>query len=133
METPIRNVRQTYDSGKLWLFDNEFSSFEGFKNLYSDVNSDDEKEEYTEWFWLQESILRSICVFRKQTIQNIEALAEQPLPDQFLLRYVQNKESYFHAIDDIGELSPGTKYLFAKRFRERLKLLMSWIQYCKEL
>ena len=129
IETPIRNVRKTYDEGKFWLFDNEMATFEGYKYLYSDYTT----LKHTDWYWIHEKILRSLCLFKRETIENIKRLANMKAPDEYLMAYVREKEPLYHLLESQHPISDFTRRIFEKRFRERLKYVVAWVEYCRRL
>ena len=129
MEAPIHNVRKTHDTGKFWLSDNELSSYEGFKYLYSEYDT----KKYTPYFWMQEKVLKSLCLFKKQTILTIKRLSEMPSPAEYLLNYVRENDPLYHKLEESGDIVPLTKTLFLSRFHERLTFFMSWVDFCRVL
>ena len=126
---PIRNVMQVPDTNKFWLFDNEYGMYVGYKYLFTTSNL----LEYTKWFWVQEQILKSICVFNENTVKNIQRLASMQSPHEYLLAYVREKDPLYHKLEAITELMPLEVSLFRERFHERLKFLMMWINFCAVL
>ena len=129
MGDPNRNVRKTYDAGKFWLFDNEFAFYQGYVYSYSQSSI----PKYTKWFWIHEELLKALCIFRRSTILKIQMMAEMQDPAEYFLKYVRQKEPLYHLFENRNDVKPIKKIIFKSRFHERLKFLMSWVEYCKKI
>ena len=124
---PNRNVRKTYDAGKLWLFDNEFTFYVGYDYAYTPT--------YTKFFWFHEEILKALCIFRRNTISKIQMMVDMQDPLEYLLKYVREKDPLYRIFEsnDLDRVKYAKKLIVESRFHERLKLVMSWVEYCKNL
>ena len=130
IEHQIRNVRKIPNSGKFWLFDNEFSVYAGFRCLYAANNGN---LEYTLWYWLQEQILKTCCIFNEETIQKIRKLASVESAAEHLLPYTRMHDPLYGRFEAATSMDHLTQTLFRERFHERIKFLLNWIDYCEIL
>ena len=126
---PIRNIARSYEDNKLWLFDNEFAMYQGYKYMYTNYSA----QMYTKWFWAQEKIIKTVCIFRKQTIENIYRLVVMDSPVEYLMSYIHKKENLYQAFTDKTIIWDHAKSTFESRFHERLKFIIAWANYCKRL
>ena len=126
---PIRNVMQVPEKKKFWLFDNEYSLYVGYKYLYSTGND----LEYTRWFWMQEEIIKTLCIFNEKTVKNIKRLSSMQSPYEYLLAHVRENDPLYWKLEASGQLLPLEELLFRTRFHERLKYIISWVMFCSVL
>ncbi len=120
MGAPIHNIRKNYDTGKFWLFDNEFAMYEGAKYMFSIFDT----EKFTGVYWHQERILKSLCVFRHETVENIKHLAEMKSPLGYLIEFVRSKEPLYDLLAQQVPTKPFTRDLMESRFHARMKFLI---------
>ena len=129
MEKQIHNVGKNRQNGKLWLFDNEFSVFQGAQYLYTYGNT----RKLTKYFWFHERVLRMTCMFKRETIYMIQKLARKASVADFVLTYVRNNEPLFDTLEKQTNMSEFVKNTFYNRFHERFKFVIAWVEYCKQL
>ena len=120
----IHNMMQVPGKNKFWLFDNEYGLYVGYNYIY---------EYRKKLFWIQEQILKILCVFNEKTIKNIQQLASMESPYEYLLAYVRENDSLYLKLEASKQLQPSEELLFRTRFHERLKYIMSWIMFCSVL
>ena len=122
-KVPMINVLKTYDTGKIWVFDNEFSTYEGYKYFYHPT--------FTKWYWIQEWILKSLCIFNKKMIINVQNLAEKKSPVDFLMDFLKESEPLYQEFEDKIFVPEVHRLCFTSRFAERLNSVLLWVEHCK--
>ena len=71
----VHNIKKYIATSKFWGFDNEFSAYEGYKYFYTTRTGTGKG--FTKWFWIQEQLLKVICVFNRKTVESIRILAQK--------------------------------------------------------
>ena len=120
LEDKIRNLQRDVKTGKMWLIDNESGLFDAYELLYMG------KELGTDFINYHKKMLKSICIFRKDLIDKIRSLADNPFPDEVLFQYAWAREPVLSEIS-----KPPQYYLFAKHFRRRLLDVLEWVNECR--
>ena len=118
----IRNLRQDWHNGVLWLIDNESGLFDAYDLLYHSKDS-------ARFQQFHRQMLRTICVFSSRTIKAIEKLLSSPgqSTEDHLLWYISKNEPLF------DEIPRGPEFQrFREHFRERLQDVLSWVHECLE-
>ena len=72
--------------------------------------------------------LHSLCVFRKKTIQAVEALAWNPRPDLELLRAIKKGEPLWVSF---GNNTILHHEMFPTVFKARLENVLKWVEECR--
>ena len=119
LQENIRNLRK-WQTGKLWLIDNESGLLDSYSLLYMLRHHDDKR-----FVSFHEQMISTMCIFRNRTIAKISQLAAMDTPDKALVDYTTEQEPLFR-------LLPLTKDydLFTKYFRTRLKRVLDWVRSC---
>lgn len=123
MHENIRNLRQVWQSGKLWLIDNE----SGFRDAYEMMfNGREAGHKFVEF---HEHVLNSICVFRKKTVAKVAALAAESDPHLVLERFAAMHDPLYERL----KWSKNGYELFKYQFHKRLKRVVEWVRHCGQL
>lgn len=125
IDDPMWNTRQDYETGKLWLFDNEYSFYTGYEPSYI--------QQYSWQYWYHERLLKSICIFRQQTINLVSDLASRPSPADYLLQYIRRREPLYEKMEHILLLERNTRKKFMSKFKDRLNFVLAWVNYCSRI
>lgn len=72
-------------------------------------------------------MLKSVCVFRKSTMEAVLGLVNHPQPHNFLMKFVKEHEPLFSKLPD-----PLDNELFVKYFPQRLGEVHDWMVQCAE-
>ena len=120
---PMHNVLKTYDTGKIWVIDNEFSTYASYIYYYQPT--------FTKWYWIEEWVLKSLCIFNKKMIINIQNLAEKKSPVDFLMDFLTVSEPLYQDFEDKVFVPGMHRFYFNTRFAERLNSVLLWVEYCK--
>ncbi|XP_074660090.1 four-jointed box protein 1-like [Tubulanus polymorphus] len=118
MHESIRNLRRSADTGSLWFFDNE----SGLLDAYELIN-----QPRSQFPSFHRRMLRSVCIFRKSTVERLAWLATMDKPVQYLLQYTRRREPLTASLMPVID---AHEY-FHKDFRERIQDVHSWITSCK--
>lgn len=120
----VHNLAQSTKTSSLWMLDNESSFLDAYALMYSG-GDDDAKERRLLRF--QDKLLRSFCVFRRQTTDRLLALRQsQTSADKLLLEFIANNEPLFKLLPTIHSDS-----LFSQNFGQRIDNVLNWIQTCR--
>ena len=79
--------------------------------------------------------MKSVCIFRRETVDMIYKLAAMKEPHKYLINYVIQEEPLYEALHkrDANKYFIDSIQYFEKRFHERLKFVVAWLEYCKIL
>ena len=121
MHESIRNLRKTWNNGKLWLIDNESGLFDAYELIYKGGKMGHRFVDF------HKQILQISCVYRKELVENLKKLAESPNPMDDLINYANEQEPLLNKVRDIAQ-----HRLFNKHFPDRLKEAYSWIKSCEQ-
>ena len=125
----IHNVMQEPDKNKFWLFDNEYSIYAGYNFMYNRGH----RLEYTKFYWLQEQILQTLCLFNENLVLNIQRLADMSSPYEYLLQYIKTQDPLYNKLEESAQVSPVDVSVFRTRFHERLKHFLAHVNFCAVL
>jgi four-jointed box protein 1 len=73
-----------------------------------------------------EVLLRSVCVFRRRTVNRLLALRKSPDPAHLLLRFIADNEPLFK---ELPKIYPNS--IFVRHFPERLEQVWQWVKQCQ--
>lgn len=123
MHENIRNLRQVWQSGKLWLIDNESGLRDAYELMFRghDIGR--------KFIHFHEQMLKTLCIFRRRTVARIEALAEESAPHDILEMYAAAQEPMYSKM----QWSKVGYDLFRVHFHERLKGVIKWVEKCRQL
>jgi hypothetical protein len=123
MHEKIRNLRRSPETGSLWLFDNESGLFDGYELMYP------HKPRYwsTKFIDFHKTMLQSICIFRKSTVDNIRRLTASNSPQETLISFAAQHEPLLHKLRNMHYHRQFMTY-----FHERLYDVSDWIDSCKK-
>jgi four-jointed box protein 1 len=110
-------------TGSLWLIDNESAFLDAYSLLYG--SGDDDSGE-SRFIHFHEVMLRTMCIFRKKTINRLFALHKSIDPANLLLKFISDNEPLFSELPKIYSNS-----IFAKHFPERLEQVWQWVKQCQ--
>ncbi len=120
MHENIRNLRKVWQSGKLWLIDNESGLFDGYDLMYRG------KQNGVRFKHFHLQMLHTNCIFRRGMVDKLYTLNSVSSPEEALLQYVSLQEPLYKYL-------PKTKAesLYKSYFHTRLKEVIGWIEKCK--
>ena len=118
----VRNLRRQWDTGKMWLIDNESGLLDAYMLLYGPSNTGSLFHEF------HRRMLQSICIFRRQTVDRIQWLSEKSSPSHVLESLATDSNFSYLKIGLTAELD-----LFHRFFHIRLKEIIDWIRKCQEM
>ena len=108
-DSQVRNLLRHPQTGKLWLFDNEFGIGISYRRYGSTgVNND---------------MLRTFCIFRRSTVRNLFRLASLDEPPVTLIDSVRRDNELYQNTD----LDLWINTFFTARLRAAVK----WIARCE--
>ena len=117
----VRNLRKVPETGKMWLIDNESGLFDAYELLYRG-RSDGQK-----FIEFHQRMLKTFCIFRQSTVENILDLAANSSPENSLLKLAYSAEPLLEQMPRTAEYK-----LFKGYFHTRLKEVQSWIEKCRK-
>ena len=106
----------TYIFTKIFLF--------AFQDAYSLLFSGDENG--NRFIQFHEVMLRTMCIFRKKTINRLFALHKSIEPANLLLKFISDNEPLF---SELPKIYPNS--IFVKHFPERLEQVWQWVKQCQ--
>ena len=113
-------------TGSLWLIDNESAFLDAYSLLYGDDDADADVGSENRFIRFHDVMLRTMCVFRKKTINRLFALHKSPDPANLLLKFISDNEPLF---SELPKIFPNS--IFAKHFPERLEQVWQWVKQCQ--
>ena len=121
-------------TGSLWLIDNESAFLDAYSLLYGDDADADTNAENNvagvgsenRFVRFHDVMLRTMCVFRKKTMNRLFALHKSPDPANLLLKFIADNEPLF---SELPKIYPNS--IFAKHFPERLEHVWQWVKQCQ--
>ena len=122
MHENIRNLRQVWQSGKLWFIDNESGMLDAYELMFRGHSMGRKFVEF------HDLMLRTNCVFHRRTVEKIYALAKLAEPDKALEEYASSQDPLYRHV----WWSDKSQKLFHIYFHKRLKEVVAWIEKCKE-
>merc|ERR1719419_1761868 len=116
----IRNLRKIWQTGQLWLIDNESGMFDAYELMYKGGPMGEKFIEF------HKKMLQSICIFHRKTVDKIRALSSLDRPYIVLESYASEQEPlYTKLVKNYVEYN-----LFKTYFHKRLKEVLDWIDSC---
>ncbi|GFN98758.1 four-jointed box protein 1 [Plakobranchus ocellatus] len=120
LKEPIRNLRPSDGGSKLWLIDNECGLLDAYTVLYIGQYANER------FVGFHDKMLRTMCVFQRKVVRNLEHLHQQAVPHQALMRYASARDKL------LQEMEPDESFdLFRNKFSERLANVVKWIRHCE--
>ena len=123
MHEHIRNLRQDWQTNKMWLIDNESGLLDSYELMYTGGES------AVRFIDFHKLMLRSNCVFRESTVGRIRQLAESDDPASVLVEHTEHYDPLYRKLPGY---SKGFK-IFRANFHPRLKQILSWVESCKKI
>ncbi|XP_064635848.1 uncharacterized protein LOC135493028 [Lineus longissimus] len=123
MHEKIRNLRRSPETSSLWLFDNESGLFDGYELMYPHKPRPSAKK----FIDFHKTMLQSICIFRKSTMDNIRRLTTSNSPQETLISFAAQHEPMLHRLRNIHYHRQFMTY-----FNERLYEVSDWIESCRK-
>ena len=119
MEEPIRNLRKSSQSGKLWLIDNESGLFDAYELL-------EPYHRNSRFTTFHSKMLKTMCIFQSSLVKALQILSSHSSPHKRLL-------SFSRSFEPLIEFLPKDNLYtqFSEMFDKRLALVMEWIKQCK--
>ena len=123
MREHIRNLRQNWQTHKMWLIDNESGLLDSYELMYTGGASG------LRFVNFHQRMLKSNCIFRRSTVGQIQQLADSDDPAYVLMKHTEHYDSLYH------KLPVNTKCfkIFRANFHNRLKEILDWVQSCKAI
>lgn len=118
IEKNVRNLVQSPTLHKLWLIDNERGLTGAYQFIYSPFGI---KRKFLKF---QLDMLRTMCIFDKKVVTNINSLANDTNPFHTLESYAVQREPL------IQKLNSNLSKIFTEKFSERLEEIQNWIDTC---
>jgi four-jointed box protein 1 len=122
----IHNLAMSTTTGSLWLIDNESAFLDAYSLLYNDDDDDDNNNNGNRFVRFHEIMLKSMCVFRKKTVNRIFALHKSVEPADLLLKFISDNEPLF---SELPKIYPNS--VFVQHFPERLEQVWQWVKQCQ--
>ncbi|XP_072034970.1 uncharacterized protein [Amphiura filiformis] len=117
----IHNLGYGKLSRMLWFIDNESGFCTGYNTLYNNMNLNNLRK-YTNF---HEKTLRTICIFRRTTVDKLQELYQNPEPWTVLTSFVDSYEPL------AKNLYPVPTNNFPVNFKERVGNVYRWMQECR--
>lgn len=133
LKETVPNLALNEATGTLWFLDNESAFLDSYSLMYgpqdhvrqaSGSTSRVDGGRFSEY---HERALRSMCAFRRKTVERLKVLFNSPEPADLLLQFVQNNEPLFGQLPYTGEDAT-----FRLHFRDRIRQAWNWIQQCQQ-
>nr|XP_027232670.1 extracellular serine/threonine protein kinase four-jointed-like [Penaeus vannamei] len=121
----IHNLVRSEATDALWLLDNESGLMDAYSLLYG-ASSDPAQASRFQGFHTR--ALRSMCLFRRSTMEAVLGLASHPEPHSLLVTFLRENEPLAGQLPD-----PLANPLFARHFAERVREVHSWMVKCTEV
>lgn len=119
----IHNLVRSEATDALWLLDNESGLVDAYTLLYGTADP----VQSARFSAFHTRMLKSMCVFRRSTMEAILGLAHHPAPQTLLVDFVKLHEPLFGRLPD-----PLENKLFMKHFPQRLAQVHDWMVKCAE-
>jgi four-jointed box protein 1 len=120
MRETIHNLGLSTTTGSLWLIDNESAFLDAYSLLFGD------DENGNRFIQFHEVMLRTMCIFRKRTVNRLFALHKSIEPANLLLKFISDNEPLF---SELPKIYPNS--VFVEHFPERLEQVWQWIKQCQ--
>ncbi|XP_037772848.1 extracellular serine/threonine protein kinase four-jointed-like [Penaeus monodon] len=121
----IHNLVRSEATDALWLLDNESGLMDAYSLLYG-ASSDPAQASRFQGFHTR--ALRSMCLFRRSTMEAVLGLASHPEPHSLLVTFLRENEPLAGKLPD-----PLGNPLFVRHFAERVREVHSWMVKCTEI
>jgi len=120
----VHNLGRSTKTSSLWMLDNESAFLDAYALMYAQSGNGG----HGKFVRIHDQILQTVCLFRRQTVERVEALAQSQRPDQILLEFVNKGEPLFRKLPKVHADSP-----FSLNFAHRLDKLVKWFQTCRQM
>ena len=124
----MKNMAKILDTNKYYMIDNESAFYIGYKYIYTSENTPETQKRY----WLHEKLLRSLCIFNRETISNIKKVASINGTAAYLLDYVRRNDPNYKILEVKWPVLEALPHLYQTRFQERLQNVLNWVAECKQ-
>ncbi|KAK2186334.1 hypothetical protein NP493_205g01016 [Ridgeia piscesae] len=123
MREHIRNLRQNWQTHKMWLIDNESGLLDSYELMYNGGESG------LRFVNFHQRMLKSNCIFRRSTVGQIKQLADSDDPAYVLMKHTEHYDSLYHKLP----VNSKCFKIFTANFHNRLKEILDWVQSCKAI
>lgn len=123
MREHIRNLRQNWQTRKMWLIDNESGLLDSYELMYNGGESG------LRFINFHQRMLKSNCIFRRSTVGQIQQLADSDDPAYVLMKHTEHYDSLYHKLP----VNSKCFKIFTAHFHIRLKEILDWAQSCKTI
>ena len=124
MKETVHNLGRSTKTSSLWMLDNESSFLDAYTLMYAPGSQGHKFVRF------HARALQTLCLFRRRTVERVEALASSDQPDQLLLEFVRKGEPLF---DKLPVLDAAALSRFSIVFARRLRMVAQWFETCREL
>ena len=121
LKETVHNLGRSTKTSSLWMLDNESAFLDAYALMYA-RGAQSDAQSGKRFVRLHDRILQTVCLFRRQTVERVEALAQSQRPDQILLGFVDKGEPLFRKLPKVHADSP-----FGLNFAHRLDKLVKWV------
>ena len=124
--TYIHNLPKSHTNQKHWLIDNESGLLDAYLRMYDPMGRFG-----PELNQMHSKMLKTMCIFNRNTVQHVERLADMNDPAKFLLSQIHQAETAFEDIRNSRAEDDNILHLFTSHFHTRLKDVQNWIDECR--
>jgi len=124
LKETVHNLGRSTKTSSLWMLDNESSFLDAYTLMYAPGSQGHKFVRF------HARALQTLCLFRRRTVERVEALASSDQPDQLLLEFVRKGEPLF---DKLPGLDTAARAQFRIAFASRLRMVAQWFETCREL
>ena len=118
----VHNLAYSNSTAILWFLDNETGFRMSYRTLYHN------KMDSAKYQSFHETMLHSICIFRRRTVEAITKLHHHPNPAELLMQ-LMNK--YEPMAQQVHMDTPGAWNDLPELFRKRISEVHNWMQECR--
>lgn len=117
----VHNLVRNRATGGLWLLDNESGLVDGYTLLYGRGDP----AQATRFAAFHRRLLRTMCVFRRTTVEAVLGLHAHHKPHELLVEFARKNEPLLPLLPN-----PLYHQLFLSRLTERLQEVRAWVGEC---